>query len=146
MYNAIIYRIQGPRSLTQAADKFNMIDHADKIYDRKSSIGVYVKHTIGKDFAVKSLTHRDGVDIDKQVSETTDTHLMIHIPISATSGKDRIFNAVLICEEKEDLMRPVYLVALDDTELPKEEDKWINIEISLNKLHSVTNETENVDV
>lgn len=133
MYKAIVYRIQGPRSLTQAVDLFNEKDHSSKIYEKKSSVGAYIKYTLGKDFTVKALNTRDGVEIDNQKLEVGVNGIKIHVPINE-KGKDRIFNAVLIYEYSEGLLKPVYLIGLDDTELPKDTSKWINIDVGLNKL------------
>lgn len=133
MYKAIVYRIQGPRSLSQAVENFNALDHTTKIYDRKSSVGAYVKHSLGKDFAVKALAARDGVDIDNQLLEANVDGIKIHVPLTE-KGKERIFNAVLIYEYSEGLLKPVYLIGLDDTAIPTDTSKWINIDVGLNKL------------
>lgn len=136
MYKAIIYRIEGPRSLSQAVEKFNSMDHSVKIYDRKSSVGVYIKHTIGKDFALKALSIRDGIDNDEQKLEVDANGIKIHVPLTS-SAKGKMFNAVLIYEYTDGLLKPVYMTALDDIVI-EDPSLWINIEVGLNKLVKTT--------
>lgn len=133
MYKAIVYRIQGPRSLTQAVENFNKMDHSSKIYEQKSGLGAYIKYSLGKDFVVKALAPRDGVEIESQKLEADVNGIKIHVPTNER-GKERIFNAVLIYESSEGLFKPVYLIALDDIEIPKDTNQWINIDVGLNKL------------
>lgn len=136
MYEAIVYFIEGPRSLSEAVKNFNNMDHSSKIYDKMSSVSCYVKAKLGKDFATAALMEAKGVGIKDQVVKTTDTRLDIHIPLLRNAPGKR-FNAILIVDHDVEfnLRRPLYMISCEDQIIGNhKEHPYINITIPLARL------------
>ena len=121
MYKAIVYKIEGPRSLFEAVNVFNTKDHSSALYNNKSGISVYVKHQLGKDFAITTLSDRSGV---KESEQILDEKQNIHIPLN-NKAVGKKFNAVLIVDESDGLIRAEKLIGLDTIEI--DNSPYINI-------------------
>lgn len=134
MIQAVVYLIEGPRSLSDAIVEFNKRDHSHHIFERKSDLGHYVKKTLGKDFAVSAFAKRHGIAIEEQIVEETPTKYDIHIKISSNAGIGRHFNSVLIINRDtvQNLIKPLYMIDCGDMEIT--ETNWINISVAKSKL------------
>lgn len=136
---AIPYYIDGPRSLTDAAIKFNNLDKSDKIFSTRKGLGSFVKSVIGRDFSMTMLKDRDGFIISDQISERLDTKRSFKNHIRITEkGCGKKVNAVLIILEGETLIRPERLISLYT--LSAETPTYLNVEIGFNKLSSIAKE------
>lgn len=133
MVQAVVYLIEGPRSLSEAITDFNKADHSKKIFNNKSGMGSYLKSKIGRDFGVSALSKRNGFVVEEQIVNEKPNKFDIHIKL----GKGAIgkhFNAVLIINKDivEELYKPIYMIDCGD--MCVEEDNWINITVPKSKL------------
>lgn len=81
MIQAAVYLIEGPRSLSDAIEIFNNVDHSKKIFGQKSGMGCYIKYTLGKDFAVSALSKRHGFSVEEQVVSEKSNKLNMYIKL-----------------------------------------------------------------
>ena len=136
MVQAVVYLIEGPRSISDAIEKFNKTDHSKSIFTRKSGLSSNLKKIIGNDFSVSTLSKRYGVAIEEQIVNEKPTKYEIHIKIG-NAGIGRHFNTIMIINRDimQDLFKPVYMIDCGDMEIT--ETNWINITVPKSKLKGV---------
>ena len=136
---AIPYYIDGPRSLTDAAIKFNNLDKSDKIFSSRKGLGSFVKSVIGRDFTMTMLRDRDGFIISDQKSERFDKERSFKNHIRITEkGCGRPVNAVLVVLESETLIRPERLISLYT--VTADTPTYLNVEIGFSRLSDMAKE------